>query len=280
MGNKIRVELSHSRGRTFKRLEDPGACYACGEAGHWARECPRSTNTSRGDQHPRDRDYSSRDYHRQSKDSHSHRDEYSKHSSRDTRYYDASAVAPTSTRDHRRALTPPRDRREDPPQRREYSDYRTRSSPQPAPPVSRYERTAERDYSMSGAPAHRNTYDRHERRHANTDDRNAPYSSHGRRPRTPPGPPPARDEHDKPSRGHYQAQETQRRPTTPPPPYPGSNANGSRRRRSLSPPPRYDSRYGGPSDGDRYTAAPREGTRVRDYHHRSGRGEDSSHKRS
>jgi hypothetical protein len=37
MGNKIRVELSHGGGRTAKYSGDPGACFKCGEMGHWAR---------------------------------------------------------------------------------------------------------------------------------------------------------------------------------------------------------------------------------------------------
>ena len=37
MGNKIRVELSHGGGRTAKYAGDPGACFKCGQLGHWAR---------------------------------------------------------------------------------------------------------------------------------------------------------------------------------------------------------------------------------------------------
>ncbi|KAF7339969.1 Glycine-rich RNA-binding protein RZ1B [Mycena venus] len=36
MGNKIRVELSHGGGRTAKYTGDPGACFKCGNMGHWA----------------------------------------------------------------------------------------------------------------------------------------------------------------------------------------------------------------------------------------------------
>ncbi len=36
MGNKIRVELSRG-GRTAKFNGDPGACFKCGDLGHWAR---------------------------------------------------------------------------------------------------------------------------------------------------------------------------------------------------------------------------------------------------
>ena len=37
MGNKIRVEISHGGGRTAKYSGDPGACFKCGQLGHWAR---------------------------------------------------------------------------------------------------------------------------------------------------------------------------------------------------------------------------------------------------
>lgn len=37
MGNKIRVEISHGGGRTAKYSGDPGACFKCGQMGHWAR---------------------------------------------------------------------------------------------------------------------------------------------------------------------------------------------------------------------------------------------------
>lgn len=37
MGNKIRVELSRGGGRTAKYSGDPGACFKCGQMGHWAR---------------------------------------------------------------------------------------------------------------------------------------------------------------------------------------------------------------------------------------------------
>jgi len=36
MGNKIRVELSRGGGKSAK-YGDPGACFKCGQMGHWAR---------------------------------------------------------------------------------------------------------------------------------------------------------------------------------------------------------------------------------------------------
>lgn len=44
MGNKIRVELSRGGGRTAKYPGEPGACFKCGEQGHWAR-CVMSSFT-------------------------------------------------------------------------------------------------------------------------------------------------------------------------------------------------------------------------------------------
>lgn len=156
---------------------------------------PRSTrHIRRGgptyDQPSHERSYPTRDYH-PPRDAHSYRDEYSRHpSSREGRFYDTPLAPPPPTRDHRRALTPSRDRRDNPPQ-----------------PASRYDRSghqgSEREYSTSGAPSHRDSYDRYDRRHARSDDRSVPYpaTGHSRRPRTPPGPPPAgRDDYDKASR--------------------------------------------------------------------------------
>jgi hypothetical protein len=37
MGNKIRVEISRGGGRFAKFSGDPGACFKCGQMGHWAR---------------------------------------------------------------------------------------------------------------------------------------------------------------------------------------------------------------------------------------------------
>lgn len=37
MGNKIRVEISHGGGRAAAHQREPGACFRCGQMGHWAR---------------------------------------------------------------------------------------------------------------------------------------------------------------------------------------------------------------------------------------------------
>lgn len=37
MGNKIKVEISHGGGRNQRHPGEPGACFKCGQQGHWAR---------------------------------------------------------------------------------------------------------------------------------------------------------------------------------------------------------------------------------------------------
>ncbi|KAF9234968.1 hypothetical protein BU15DRAFT_78516 [Melanogaster broomeanus] len=298
MGNKIRVELSHSRGRTAKRSDDPGACFKCGESGHWARECHRHTAHSRGgplhDATPADRMHPLRDYPPPPRESFSYRDEPARYPPpRDARVYDYPPLPPPPGRDHRRPLTPPRDSRDflpmgfHPP-RRDYDDYRMRGPPPPPPQrLSRYDRPVmhgpERDYPPRGylppsPPPLHDLYD--VRRPPLTDDRHPPYPPHGGRPRTPPGPPPRQDDYDRPLRDYGPPPEGRGRPMTPPYVQPSSSADRPRyRRRSLSPPPRYDLRYGGPgrfngSDGERYSGPPRGGGRPpRDYPHRNGRDE-------
>lgn len=146
---------------------------------------------------PHDRGHSTRDnHHEPPRDTHPYRDEYSGHpSSRNSRSYDTPAAPPPPAREHR-------DRRDNPP-RREYDDYQMRSSPPPPPlSVSRPDQTghysSERDYLPSGAPPHRDPYDRYDRRRPHTEDRSMPFPAHSGSARTPPGPPPAsRDDYDK-----------------------------------------------------------------------------------
>lgn len=42
MGSKIKVELAHGGGRAAKFNAEPGACFRCGQQGHWARCAERT----------------------------------------------------------------------------------------------------------------------------------------------------------------------------------------------------------------------------------------------
>ncbi|KAL5518672.1 hypothetical protein ACEPAH_355 [Sanghuangporus vaninii] len=256
MGKQIRVEMSHGGGRTAKYHGDPGACFKCGQSGHWARECPNHSIHGAGPRRPghyadpRDYPPPPRDY--------PYRDDYGRYpSGRDPRYsYD---YPPPPSRDYRRPLTPPREYRDYPAVTRpprDYDDYRMRPPPGPPrpyypndPPYSRYEappRDIDRGLDRRGPPPP-------------SGDRYPPYSG-AARPRTPPGPPPlrVRDDYEKIPPRDYPASDYRGRPTTPPvasrygeypPRTGGSDASVPRyRRRSQSPPPR--------SSGSNYRPAP------------------------
>ncbi|KAI6010179.1 hypothetical protein EDC04DRAFT_2906150 [Pisolithus marmoratus] len=271
----------------FMGNKDPGACFKCGENGHWAKECSRQTTHSRSGAatestlldrlHPREyptpRDYTV------------YRDEPGRYPPRESRYYDSS---PPPSRDYRRPPSPPRD---------------DRAYPAPTPRSSRYDRDS---YTSKNLAAPSRAHDRYDRRPV--DDRYEP--PHSGRPRTPPGPPPNRRDYDRPPRyattdswdlrtpvidalrsGYEQERVEHGRPMTPPRPmdYPRSRSVETvrYRRRSVSPrSSRYEpgsysnsSSYSGNGyTSDRHSASLRDSGRSRDYYN-NGRDSDHSYRR-
>ncbi|KAK7064564.1 hypothetical protein R3P38DRAFT_2825269 [Favolaschia claudopus] len=264
MGNKIRVELSHGGGRTAKYAGDPGACFKCGNMGHWARECPNASSPHRRHDAPthRDRDYlpmPPRDL---------------PPPPRDSRY-------DYPPRDYRRGPSPPRDHRDysaPPPMARgrDYDDYRrgpVSERDRYAPPAPSQDHRGGRyppppdPYRGYGGPppSAAAPYDRYDRR---PHERYPPYPPPAGRARSPPR---SRDDYDRapPPRDY----DYRGRPPSPPPsryaneyPRGAPDAAAPRyRRRSESPPPRssggpYEQPYnggGGNFSGNGYSGPPR-----------------------
>ncbi|KAJ7630595.1 hypothetical protein FB45DRAFT_915974 [Roridomyces roridus] len=232
MGNKIRVELSHGGGRTAKYTGDPGACFKCGNMGHWARECPNSVMSPprRMNDLPMDRglpapprDLPPRDF------------------------------AQPASRDYRRAPSPPRDYRDypPPPPRRDHDDYRRADRDRyaaPPPPTDyrggggRYPPASDPYRGYGGPPAPPPAqYDRYDKR-ANERYPAYPPPPSGRA-RTPPR---VRDDYDRAPPPRDYADYRGRPPSPPPSRYANDYSRGGPadagapryRRRSESPPPR------------------------------------------
>ncbi|KAF8344083.1 uncharacterized protein EI90DRAFT_3114751 [Cantharellus anzutake] len=240
MGNKIRVELSHGGSRTAKFSGEPGACFKCGQHGHWARECPNHVLPLR---HNNDSSKVSEDAVMSDRVSHSGprgppRHEMREHAHRDDRNrydYPARDVPRDRYRDPR-PPSPPGYRDYPPPPSRGpprdfYDDRRDYRGPPPPPryegrpPYPEYDYPPPRDAygpRPGYAPPPRDMYDRR------ASDRFPYPPPPGDRPRSP-GPPRGRDEFRDyppyPPRAGYRVRSP--RPTDYPP--------QGYRRRSVSP---------------------------------------------
>ncbi|KAK7034896.1 hypothetical protein R3P38DRAFT_3312158 [Favolaschia claudopus] len=153
MGNKIRVELSRGGGRTAKYAGAPGACFKCGNMGHWARGCPNAQRPHRRNDAPMNRD---REYLPAPPPPRDSRYDYPPRDNRST----------SPPRDYRDYLAPPSMSRG-----RDYDDYRRgpvserdHYAPSAAVPYDRYERRPHEMYSPPGRarsrPRTRDDYDR------------------------------------------------------------------------------------------------------------------------
>ncbi|KAI0032296.1 hypothetical protein K488DRAFT_85970 [Vararia minispora EC-137] len=289
MGNKIKVEISHGGGRFSKFNAEPGACFKCGQMGHWARECPNSSGHSETHRTPGEhvpRKGPTREYREGGSN---YRETHPKHyMPRDARYGGSGYDYASS----RRPASPPRDYRDYPnPPRRDADDSRIRGPPPPPPPAAGYDsrpgyyapppvddRAGYVPRGYPPAPPSRD-YDRYDRRAPPPNDRYPYPPGGGGRPRSPAGVPPdgtrGRDDFNRPPRDFSQApaNDYRGRPASPPryADYPPRNAGSGFRRRSQSPPARGGpgGYYAYPPGAPPYAGAPppvpQNGGPVRDY---------------